>query len=263
MFGKLLSALTARRDPTAPATDFDPDRLRPETPLCIIGDLHGRLDLLEAMLALVAGQPDAEAVRLIFVGDMIDRGPDSAGVLRHLHGLCSRVPERVICLRGNHERMFLDFLADPVGQGPRWLNAGGSETLSSFGLGQRVPGRSAADRFQALAGALREALPPARLAWLSGLPLYWQEDELAVTHAGADPARAIAGQTERALLWGHPDFTRHSRRDGIWVAHGHVILPEPRIHDGRISVDTGAWRSGRLSAAWIDAGGLRFLEARI
>jgi serine/threonine protein phosphatase 1 len=260
MIGRLFSTLAARRaGSAAPGADL----FQPEIPICVIGDLHGRLDLLEAMLALAGEQPDAEAVRLVFVGDMIDRGPDSAGVLRRLHGLCTAVPERVICLCGNHERMFLDFLADPPGQGRRWLDAGGGETLSSFGLGQRVAGETPAARFEALAQALRAALPPARLAWLAGLPLVWQEGNLAVSHAGADPALALADQPPRALLWGHPGFARHPRRDGLWIAHGHVILPAPEAREGRISVDTGAWRTGRLSAAWIDAGGLRFLEARV
>ncbi len=98
--------------------------------------------------------------------------------------------------------------------------------------------------------------------WLRNLPLVWQEGDLAVIHAGADPRKPIAEQTERTCLWGHPDFMRLPRRDGLWIAHGHTIMPEAHEDAGRIAVDTGAWRTGRLSAAWLDKDGLDFIEVQ-
>jgi serine/threonine protein phosphatase 1 len=160
---------------------------------------------------------------------------------------------------GNHERMLLDFLDDPAGRGRRWLGAGGTETLASFGI-DRVEGADAAARLEALAAALRAALPEGTEAWLRALPLLWQTGGLAVVHAAADPALPLADQPEAALLWGHRAFRRQNRADGIWVAHGHVVTRDPEAGAGRIAVDTGAWASGRLSAAWIAGGRVDFLQ---
>lgn len=238
----------------------------PKPPVCVVGDLHGRLDLLERMLDAITARshagPDSGAPRLVFVGDMIDRGPDSAAVLHRLAGLTRTRPGQVICLQGNHERMLLDFLADPLRHGPRWLAHGGTETLASFGLRPWTrPGGAEAETWLTMqASALAAALPGGSADWLASLPLIWSEDRLSVTHAGADPDRAMAEQSAQSLLWGHPDFLHKPRRDGIWVAHGHNIIERAQVQDGRIAVDTGAWRSNRLSAAWIGTEGIEFVE---
>ncbi|MCQ0090497.1 metallophosphoesterase [Roseovarius sp. M141] len=235
---------------------------RPDIPTCIVGDLHGRMDLLERMLDAISARADAGPYRVIFVGDLIDRGPQSAEILSHLAALCAAAPDRVICLMGNHERMMLDFIDDPVRCGPRWLANGGNETLISFGLSPwaRRDGINAAERLKVLAAGLVAAMPGEGAHWLANLPLSWCEGALAVTHAGADPARGIADQTAETLLWGHPAFSRQPRRDGLWVAHGHTIVEKAASRSGRIAVDTGAWRTGRLSAAWLSKDGLDFIE---
>jgi serine/threonine protein phosphatase 1 len=245
---------------------------RPAPPVCVVGDVHGCLDLLDRLLELVAQHRaapggGATAVRLIFAGDMIDRGPASAAVLARVQALCAARPTQdlapdpalplALALMGNHERMLLDFLDAPETAGPLWLANGGDATLASFGLNPHRPGD-----LSALAGALRAALPPGQEAWLRGLPLYWREGDLAVSHAGADPARPIEDQTDAALLWGHRDFRREPRQDGLWIAHGHVIAPAVRAEGGRIGTDTGAFATGRLSAAWLDAGGMTVIEAQ-
>ena len=220
-------------------------------PAIIIGDIHGRADLLDHLLALIAAEPGANDARLIFVGDYIDRGPDSAAVLVRLQGLTAA--GKAVCLMGNHERMLLDAIDRPEEAGPRWLLNGGDATLASLGAGGRLPGESEAERMAALAGRLREALPPGIEAWLRALPLWWQDQGLAVVHAGADPALAMVDQTEASLIWGHRRFGQ-PRADGLWIAHGHVVMAEPRVKAGRIAVDTGAWSTGRLTAAWIGGG---------
>lgn len=231
----------------------------PKVPVCIIADIHGRLDLLEAMLARIATQPDATAARIIFVGDLIDRGPESASVLARVHALHKANPNQVTCLMGNHERMMLDFLEDAARAGPRWIRNGGSETLSSFGLSPWAR-RQEENALQALAEALRAALSAELLEWLTTLPLIWQEDLLAVTHAGADPKRAMKDQSPERMLWGPRRREAALRKDGIWVVQGHVIVQTAHAQNQRIWVDTGAWRNGQLSAAWIDADGLSFLN---
>ena len=236
---------------------------RPDPPLCLIGDVHGRADLLDMMLALIAAEPQGAEARLVFVGDMIDRGPDSAGVLRRIHALCQADPERVTCLMGNHERMMLDFLAAPAGRAKRWLNAGGVATLNSFGLSSRQSGNQGqALHFATLSRALRDAMMPDLLPWITGLPLYWQGEGLAVVHADALPDRPMHKQPETMLLWGQKGINS-PRSDGLWLAHGHVIMPQVTITQGRIALDTGAYRTGCLSAVWLDTKGARLIEAAL
>lgn len=237
------------------------DLPRPVQPLCVIGDLHGRADLLDLMLATVATRDPETKARRIFVGDLIDRGPDSAAVLARLHQLCTSDPAHYICVMGNHERMLLDFLADPQRYAPRWFAAGGDQTLASFGLTLRYGGRDAAEQSRALAAALQAAIPPDLLKWLAVRPLYWREGSVLVSHAGADAKKALDSQAEDEFIWGRTS-SKGDRQDGIWVVQGHQVVARPTTRGSRIFIDTGAWQTGRLSAAWIDQHGLECIEIR-
>lgn len=237
----------------------------PAAPIAVVGDIHGCDDLLESMIEKLSREAQAARMRVIFAGDMIDRGPRGGVVLRRLFALSTHPAPfaQVHCLLGNHERMMLDFLAEPVRNGARWLSHGGDMTLAGLGLAPHSRGALAGSvevRMTALAAALTEALGPALIAWLRTRPLIWEEGLLVVSHAGADPTRPIAAQDEAALIWGHPGFRKQGRQDGIWVAHGHFIVAQPEAVQGRIAVDTGAWRSGTLSAAILDEQGLRFVQ---
>ena len=213
----------------------------PETSVTAIGDIHGCASLLTCALK----QADARAMgQIICVGDYVDRGPDSARVLRLLQ---SR-PD-ILCLMGNHELMLLGFLNDPAQAGRRWLHYGGRETLESFGL--EVMQDPDAEAMVHLRDGLRVAMGPALEDWLRGLPRYWQSGNLAITHAGADPRAPLAAQSDRALCWGHPKFGQVPRRDGLWVLRGHVIVDTPMAAEGVISIDTGAYFRGHLSLAHI------------
>jgi len=227
----------------------------PEEKLQVVGDIHGSYDQLEGIGYLL----DRDALT-VFVGDYIDRGTASADVLRVLHGVQTTHSSRVVCLMGNHERMLLDFLAAPERAGKIWLRNGGLETLASFGITGRFPVNSA-EALTVVRDALVTAMGPLLLDWLAGLPLYHISGNVAVVHAGADPERPIADQDEKHLLWGHPKFFRSTRRDGMWVAHGHTIIDEPFVRDGRIAVDTGAYATGRLTAAVIEHGEIRFVAS--
>ncbi len=252
MPSRFLRTLLPRRRAGQPEA---PPLPRPDPPVCVVGDVHGCAGLLDRLLARIAAQPGAPRARLILAGDLVDRGPDSAAVLARVQALCAG--GQAVALMGNHERMMLDFLDTPAQAGPLWLANGGDATLFSLGVGlPRAPDMAA------LARAFRAALPQGTEAWLRALPLSWREGALAVSHAGADPSRAFEDQDDRALLWGHRDFRRTRRDDGLWIVHGHVIVPEVRAEDGRIGTDTGAFATGRLSAAWLDWDGLRVLEAR-
>lgn len=236
-----------------PVPDFDA-ALAPATPLAVVGDVHGRADLLSLMLERL--EREAPDHQIVLVGDYLDRGEESRAVLEKL-----RERSDLICLKGNHEAMCLGFLEEPERHGPRWLRNGGLQTLASFGVG--VAQGTGPARLEVARDALAAALGAEMVAWLQSLPLSWRSGNLAVAHAGADPELPIALQPEQALLWGHPSFERTARQDGIWVVHGHTIVDDARAQAGRIAVDTGAYVSGRLSAALITPGEFRVLEARL
>jgi serine/threonine protein phosphatase 1 len=246
---RFLERLTRRGAP-APA-GFDAP-LAPERPLAVIGDVHGRDGLLGRLLGQVAER--APEAQVVLVGDLIDRGEESAAVLRRVSGR-----EDLVCLRGNHEAMCLEFLDDPEALGPRWLYNGGLQTLSSFGV-RGVTERLRGDGLREVRDRLEEAMGEGLIAWLRDRPLWWRSGNVAVAHAGADPARPLEQQQEQALLWGHPRFGVIPRRDGLWIVHGHTILPEPVVEDGRIGVDTGAYATGQLTAALIEAGRVEFVS---
>lgn len=254
MIRRIRTILTRPESPKPAA--MVPDHLpRPESPTYVIGDLHGRADLLERALDLVddhVARVNARNPQVVFVGDYIDHGPDSAATLTRVWELAKELPLNVTCLMGSHERMLLDFLADPTTRGPRWLRSGARETLDSFGLhtSQLSPG-CPPDLYRQEATALRDHLTPAILDWLQALPLTWNSGNLWAVHAGADPQHPMASQSPRVLLWGHPEFDSRPRHDGTWIAHGHTPVETPVQQDGRICVDTDAWQTGHLTTAAI------------
>lgn len=224
----------------------------PDTPLCVIGDVHGCFALLQQMLAQV---PQGD--RIILVGDYIDRGPQSADVLRYLS-----TDPGLTCLKGNHEDMLLRFLVDPSHEGGRWLRHGGVQTLESFGIRgarRQMSGEELRDCRDQLQDAMGEGL----ITWLTGLQSSVLSGNLLTVHAGADPRVAPTKQPEDTLVWGHPDFFRIPRRDGVWVVHGHTVVSEVAVVRGRISIDTGAYATGRLSAACLGDGAPRFITVHM
>lgn len=241
----------------APQQEFDAP-IQPIAPFWAIGDLHGCVALFDELLDKMfdLGRP---AATLVLMGDYIDRGDNSAGVLRRLHGLQTEVGADVmVCLRGNHDQMLLDFLDRPESSGPRWLRHGGLQTLASYNIAG--PRQSAPpEEFQNARDRLRDALGDTMETWLRALPLSWQSGNVFACHAGADPAVPVGHQEDVALMWGHPNFEKAARGDNIWVVHGHTIVPEPQALAGRISIDTGAYATGRLTAALIEPDSVRFV----
>lgn len=230
----------------------------PDVSFFAIGDVHGCLDLLRDLLDRIAAQDSA--ARVICLGDMVDRGEQSAGVLTLLHALVHANAGRFVCLRGNHEQMMLDAIDNPVKCGPNWLRNGGLQTLASFGVAGLSDTARGDTLIQAMS-ALQKALGPEKEQWLRTLPLFWRSGNICAVHAGADPTRPIGAQSPDTLLWGHPDFVRSPRPDGMWIVHGHTIVPSAHVAAGRIAVDTGAYATQRLSAAYLADGAVRFLTA--
>lgn len=248
MAGQMIKSWITRnlsRKPLA-RTLFGP--VSPDASIYVIGDIHGRADLLVRLLALLD-----PAIPVLCVGDYVDRGEHSAKVLRIL-----RDAPAITCLKGNHEVMLLTFLDAPK-TGSNWLRNGGLQTLASFGIAGLSESAEGAPLEQASA-ALGAAMGDELINWLRNLPLFWQSGNVAVVHAGADPAASISTQRKDFLLWGHPDFTVTPRADGIWVVHGHTIVDAPTISNGRIAIDTGAFATNRLTAARISADGVSFIS---
>jgi serine/threonine protein phosphatase 1 len=231
----------------SPFDPFQGNAPQPDRPFVAIGDVHGRLDLLEPLLARVA----TLAVPVVMLGDYIDHGPDSAAVLQLLYRSAGFMD--LTCLRGNHEDLLLRFLHRPRRTGRIWLRYGGAATLASFGLRDLPPDFGAPDLVAARAD-LTAALGDDLIGWLKAMPYLWQSGNVSALHAGADPAQALDSQSDKAMAWGHPDFGKIARKDGQWVVHGHRIVRQMTISDGTIAVDTGAWATGRLTAVLIGDG---------
>ncbi len=246
----MFKRLRARRGGTTPPFEAP---IAPDQPFVVIGDIHGCLTQIKALLPLLEGHGTR-----VFLGDYVDRGPQSAQVLTRLFALQTERPADVICLMGNHEVMMLDFIDDPLGGGSRWLRFGGVETLASFGISIADPAHSSED-FPDVAELLEQAMPDGMLQWLRDLPLQWSSGNMHCVHASMNPAKPPDAQSENALLWGHPAFFSAPRRDGQYVIHGHTIVAEGAVCDGRISVDTGAYRGGALTAAQISTGSAKFI----
>lgn len=234
------------------------DPPRPGRLTYVIGDIHGQFALLDDLLSHILEDRAGRASDFVFLGDYIDRGPDSARVLQMLKELQTRRPDEVTCLMGNHERMMLDFLEAPEERAEHWLLNGGLETVASFGVGD-IRADTPDARHRTIAQALRAAMPEGTEHWLRNLPLWWQSGTLIAAHALTDPAVPMPEQSPETLLWARPRKRDVPRQDGNWVVHGHTIVSEPQIHEGRIAIDTGAFRNSHLTAAVFDGTDIRFL----
>jgi serine/threonine protein phosphatase 1 len=213
-----------------------------------VGDVHGRLDLLRRLDALITAdlaKRQPRHSRLVMLGDYVDRGADSKGVVEHLSTrkkLCSEE----IFLRGNHEQVLLDFLeeADVLGS---WCHFGGLETLYAYGLKPSLP--LTPESQEELRLALRRALPPHHLSFLQGTRLSFETDTHFFVHAGVNPRVSLARQAAADLLWIRDDFLTSTRKLPKVIVHGHTPHELPEVLAHRINVDTGAYATGRLSCA--------------
>lgn len=221
--------------------------------LYVVGDIHGRDDLLRAMLRRIeedaAAFSDARRARVVFLGDYVDRGDHSAKVLDTLCGLKSTEDLRFEFLAGNHEAAMLAFMKDPVA-GAGWFDWGGRQTLVSYGVAAVSRAPDVAELTAARA-ALR--LKAARHSpFLEALRRYAVSGEVICAHASLDPALALEDQPDSALLWGRIPQGRMAGLPGYCLVHGHFASCEPVMGPARICVDTGAYYSGRLTAVRLD-----------
>ena len=231
----------------------------PEETFVAVGDLHGCPDLLCQLGLMIEEQHFGCPV--VFLGDYVDRGENTRGVLELLMGSSPEGPQPVICLMGNHEQLLLDFLDDPARGARSWLRNGGLQTLASFGVAPPAGAMDNRPGLEALRDRLAAAMGDRMIDWLCDRPLTWRNGNVWAVHAGADPIKPMEAQDPEVLLWGHSRFHRQPRQDGQWVVHGHTVVPAPEMRDTRIAVDTGAYATGVLSAAVISKEDIRFLQA--
>ncbi len=235
----------------------------PATRLFAVGDVHGHLAHLDAMIELLRpGIADATArglkVELVLMGDYVDRGPDSLGVLRRVAELPGRLGVPVHPLRGNHDHQLIDFI---LAQRPdraaleAWAGNGGDTTLDELGVSEDDILRS---NPAALAERARAAAGPEVLDVLRRLELRHEVGPYAFVHAGVHPKRALEEQGPREHLWlREPFLSARDWRQPFVVVHGHTIRG-PEVHPHRIAVDSGVYRTGVLTALEIEGERLRF-----
>lgn len=218
-----------------------------------VGDVHGRLDLLDLLLGMIKADAErrspAAPPLLIMLGDYVDRGPDSRGVLERMIKLASAPDFETTALMGNHERAMLNFLRDPAAH-KAWLSYGGRETIQSYGV-TPVASNAHDDELIDCAAKLESQVAP-HLDFLRGLKLSHVVGNYAFVHAGVRPGVGLEEQAEHDLLWIRAPFLTRDRHGLPYrVVHGHTPEPIVRIGVDRIGLDTGAYASGILSAARI------------
>lgn len=249
MFKKLFSrgAEAGRPDYTAPR----------DTVVYAIGDIHGRIDLLEDLEGKIvrdaAGRPESRRV-IVYLGDYVDRGYQSREVIDHLLASGPEGFERVF-LRGNHEEFLVGFLADSAGA-RSWLSNGGVETLMSYGVEVSMS-EADAPRLQA---DLKRALPDTHRAFLESLPSLHREGDYVFVHAGIRPGIDLEDQTTDDLHWIRSDFLDDTRDHGAVIVHGHTVVEDPVNRANRIGVDTGAYATSCLTAVVLSGHDRDFLS---
>jgi len=220
-----------------------------------IGDIHGCYRQLRELLQRIAldaeQRADGRTPNLIFCGDYVDRGPESARVIDALCWIKRHGPYNAHFLKGNHEQVMLNYLANPPAAAP-WLRFGGIETLQSYGV---EPPPAAAPRAAHLKARddLLEALPVAHLRFLEALELMVGIGDYAFVHAGIKPGRALSEQSEEDMLWIRNGFVDVETRLERIIVHGHTwVDDQPQFGPWRIGIDTGAYETGALTAVRLE-----------
>jgi serine/threonine protein phosphatase 1 len=200
-----------------------------------VGDIHGSLAKMQALIGACRQHADGRAMRLVFLGDYIDRGPDSAGVVRAMMALRDELQDQLVALMGNHEAWLLSVLDRDAAE-RAWLFNGGTQTLLSYGV------RAASD------------LPRDHVEWMRSLRLSYDDGRRLFVHAGVNPEWPLDAQTEHDLLWIREPFLTDGRDYGRLIVHGHTPLEtdKPDLRPNRLNLDTAAVFGGPLTAAAFD-----------
>lgn len=225
-----------------------------------IGDIHGRLDLFEQIMALIR-QDNARrtpaTVTIVLLGDIVDRGPSSAELISKARTFGLHSP-RFITLKGNHEAAMVDSARGDLYALKFWLEHGGDATLTSMGLPADLVGFGASET---LLAAIQEQLPEDIIDWMAALPLTFRRGNCLFVHAGIRPGVKLSRQTPDDMLWIRNDFIESEIEPEHLVIHGHSVSHQmPMLRNSRIGIDTGAYHTGRLTAVGLEHRQHWFLE---
>jgi serine/threonine protein phosphatase 1 len=252
----MLTRLFGRSEPVKPPA------LPPGYRLYAIGDIHGRDDLLGELLDRIdedSRQRQPAKRIIVFLGDLIDRGPSSRQVVERLRTY--RPPEtRCVFLAGNHEEVLLRILGGDARLLADWLRFGGAECLASYGadpyrLRRMNPGRAIE--------TVRSAIPKAHVEFLRSFDDTFRAGDYLFVHAGVRPGIPLAEQTPSDLRWIREPFLSDASDFGFVVVHGHTIRKQVDERANRIGVDTGAYRHGVLTALALEASDRWVLQAGV
>lgn len=227
-----------------------------------VGDIHGHVDQLDNLLKQIAADaaPSAAGQRplLVFLGDYVDRGPQSRAVIDRIIAAADDDRFDVVALKGNHEDAMVRFLSDPA-FAPAWIANWGQATLVSYG----VPPPSAFDpaACEAVQAQFAAALPDRHRAFLAGLRLSLEVGDYLFVHAGIRPGVPLDAQAERDMIWIRYDFLESDEAFEKVVVHGHTPADRPERKSNRINVDTGVYFSGVLTAVRLEGEQQRFMQS--
>ncbi|MBM7407128.1 MULTISPECIES: metallophosphoesterase family protein [Sphingomonas] len=218
-----------------------------------IGDIHGRIDLLRQLLdrveADLRARPVAGTVLLVFLGDLVDRGPDSAAVVALVRELVTA--GRAVLIKGNHEEIFVQAARGEARAARGLLQIGGGATLASYGITQEEIDRGS---FADLAELLVDRIPRADVDFLDRARDWYRSGDYLFVHAGIRPRVPLDEQDPSDFRWIRREFIDSAHDHAMMVVHGHTIASEVQEKPNRIGIDTGAYRSGVLTALGIEAG---------
>ncbi|MCA6125500.1 serine/threonine protein phosphatase [Bradyrhizobium sp. WSM 1704] len=210
-----------------------------------IGDVHGRADLLQSLLTVIDADLRRSRPRRaihVFLGDYVDRGPDSRAVLELLiHRMWTH---ETVCLKGNHEVFMLDVLKDPAKLND-WGKYGGLLTMASYGVTPTLT--PTAEEQVELTEKLKDSVPEEHLTFMENLPSSFTCGDFFFVHAGVRPGVPLDQQREQDLLWIRDEFLESNERFGKYIVHGHTPVKAPDIRPNRINIDTGAYATGNLT----------------
>lgn len=257
MFARLFNRRPAAPVPRRIATPAD-------TVIWAVGDVHGRLDLLSPLVeALIADLDAAETSRkaVVFLGDYIDRGPDSKGVLDLLAGLKDRTGLELHFLRGNHEDRMEAFLADAA-YGPGWCDYGGREALQSYGVTPPFD-KTDTDGWDAACEDLNAGVSAEQRAFLAGQAYSVSIGDYFFAHAGAEPGLPLDQQDPQQLMWVRQSFLDHPVPFEKMVVHGHTPTEEVHADHRRIGIDTGAYATGILTGLRLEGEARELLQTSV
>jgi len=226
-----------------------------------IGDIHGCLNEFEQLLKLIKKDLKKNPIKshhLIFLGDYFDRGPDSFGVINRLIKLQSK-HVNVICLKGNHEDKFIEFLADPKKLATGFFTYGGTETAQSFGVKKKLLDNPLPNA-QKIRNMLRDNMSTKQIEFLIDLEHSTSIGDYFFCHAGVRPGVKLKDQSPNDLMWIRQEFLSHTGSYKKIIVHGHTPQAQPEVLPNRINVDTKCYDSGVLTCVVLEKKTHRFLQ---